>query len=587
MENIGAVTFNEAMLFRSKVTEAVREDRANAILHEMAHMWFGDLVTMRWWDDLWLNESFATFMSVLCQVEATRFKNGWVTFANQYKAGARRQDQLPTTHPIAANVPDIESVYLNFDAITYNKGACVLRQLVAYVGQDTFLRGVQRYVKERQYANATLADFLTDIEAGSGRDLTAWSKLWLETAGLNTLRPLLKSEGDTINTFDIKQEAPSEFPTIRPHRLAVGLYDRNSNGLALRRRIELDVHGEDTAVMQLAGERRSDLLLINDEDLTYAKIRLDEKSLTTATESLATLADPLARAVCWAALWDMLRDAELTARRYLPLVLNNIRGETDIGVVQDLLAQASSAVLVYGDPDNVPAGMQQLAEHSLRVLEASPPGSDMQLSWAHAFIGAARSKDHFSVLRALLDGSKVIPGLKVDTDVRWAIVLGLAGSGADDGLIDQELVRDPTDEGQRYAATARATHPTPEAKATAWAEVIDNLSLPLATLRSIMRGFHRYDQRSLLEPYAGRYFSELAEVWTHRDIEIGLAFARMMYPSVVVGNVTVAETDRYLSGENVPGPVRRVLLEGKDNMLRAMRGRAADAAAAKVAAAPR
>lgn len=587
MENIGAVTFNEAMVFRSKVTEAVREDRANAILHEMAHMWFGDLVTMRWWDDLWLNESFATFMSVLCQVEATRFKNGWVTFANQYKAGARRQDQLPTTHPIAANVPDIESVYLNFDAITYNKGACVLRQLVAYVGQETFLRGVQRYVKERQFANATLADFLTDIEAGSGRDLKAWSKLWLETAGLNTLRPLLKSKGGMMSALDIKQEAPSEFPTIRPHRLAVGLYDRNGSGLSLRRRVELDVHGEDTPVTQLAGERQSDLLLINDEDLTYAKIRLDERSLTTATEYLAALADPLARAVCWAALWDMLRDAELPARRYLPLVLNNIHGETDIGVVQDLLAQASSAVLVYGDPDNVAAAMRQLAEHALRALETAAPASDLQLSWAHAFIGAASSNEHYSLLRALIEGTKVFPGLTVDTDLRWAIVMELAGAGADDGLIDAELVRDPTDEGQRHAATARAAHPTPEAKATAWADLIDNLSLPLATLRAIMRGFHRFDQRALLEPYAGRYFSELGDVWKHRDIEIGLAFARMMYPSVVVGNVTVGETDRYLSGDNVPGPIRRVLLEGKDNMLRAMRGRAADAAAARIAAAPR
>src|SRR3989475_352569 len=283
MENIGAVTFNEAMLYRSKVMEAVREDRANAILHEMAHMWFGDLVTMRWWDDLWLNESFATFMSVLCQVEATRFKNGWVTFANQYKAGARRQDQLPTTHPIAADVPDIQSVYLNFDAITYNKGACVLRQLVAYVGQDTFLRGVQRYVKQRQYSNASLADFLSD----------------------------------------------------------------------------------------LVGERLADLTLVNDLDLTYAKIQLDERSLATAIDHLAELKDPLARAITWAALWDMLRDGEIPARRYLPLTLKNIHGETDIGVVQDLLAQASSAVWGYGNPKNAETALKTLADHALTALDGA------------------------------------------------------------------------------------------------------------------------------------------------------------------------------------------------------------------------
>jgi aminopeptidase N len=579
MENIGAVTFNEAMLFRSKVTEAVREDRANAILHEMAHMWFGDLVTMRWWDDLWLNESFATFMSVLAQVEATRFKNGWVTFANQYKAGARRQDQLPTTHPIAADIPDIESVYLNFDAITYNKGACVLRQLVAYVTQDTFLRGVQRYIKQRQYSNASLADFLSDIEAGSGRDLKAWSKLWLETAGLNTLRPLPTARSETIGSLVIKQEAPPEFPTIRPHRLAVGLYDRKSGRMQLRRRVELDVAGEDTPVKDFDGERLADLLLVNDLDLTYAKIRLDERSLATATDHLSELSDPLARAITWAALWDMLRDAEIPARRYLPLILKNIHGETDIGVVQDLLAQAVSAIFVYGDPANQDAALKILAGHSLRVLDDAPAGSDLQLAWGHAFINAARSPEHLSVVRGLLDGVKVFTGLKIDTDLRWAIVGALAGVGKDDGLIDAELKRDPTDEGQRHAAAARAARPTAEAKEQVWAALMEDLTLPLATMRSMMGGFHRFDQRRVLEAYAARYFQALANVWKERDIEIGLAFARMMYPSVVVDDHTIKVTDQYLARENVPGPVRRVLVEAKDSMQRAMRARAVDAAA--------
>jgi aminopeptidase N len=578
MENIGAVTFNESMIFRSKVTEAVREDRANAILHEMAHMWFGDLVTMRWWDDLWLNESFATFMSVLCQVEATRFTNGWVTFANQYKAGARRQDQLPTTHPIAADIPDIQSVYLNFDAITYNKGACVLRQLVAYVGQETFLRGVQRYVKQRQYANATLVDFLSDVEAGSGRDLKAWSKLWLETAGLNTLRPVATSQSDTIGSLAIQQEAPADHPTIRPHRLAVGLYDWQSTALQLRRRVELDVTDQSTPVNDVVGERLADLLLVNDLDLTYAKIRLDERSLSTAKEHLAELADPLARAITWAALWDMLRDAELPARRYLPLILNNIHGETDIGVVQDLLAQASSAVWVYGDPANAQALLKTLADHALRALDRAPAGSDLQLAWAHAFISAARSDEHLSVVRGLLDGIKVFTGLKVDTDLRWGIVGALAGVGAGDSLIDAELERDPTDEGQRHAAAARAARPTAEAKEQVWASLMEDRALALATMRAMMGGFHRFDQRRLLEPYRARYFQALGNVWKERDIEIALAFARQMFPTTVVGDDTVAATDLYLADQTVPGPVRRILLEGKDNMQRAMRGRAADAA---------
>src|SRR6266568_1639616 len=512
MENIGCVTFNESMLFRSKVTEA------------------------------------------------------------------RRQDQLPTTHPIAADVPDIESVYLNFDAITYNKGACVLRQLVAYVTQDTFLRGVQRYIKQRQYSNASLADFLSDIEGGSGRDLKAWSKLWLETAGLNTLRPLPTSKSETFDSLTIKQEAPPEFPTIRPHRLAVGLYDRKPGVLLLRRRVELDVAGEDTPVKDFDGEPLADLLLVNDLDLTYAKIRLDERSLSTATEHLAELSDPLARAITWAALWDMLRDAEIPARRYLPLILKNIHGETDIGVVQDLLAQAASAIFVYGDPANQDGGLKTLADHSFRSLDEAPAGSDFQLAWAHAFINAARSPEHLSVVRGLLDGIKVFTGLKVDTDLRWAIVNACAGVGQDDGLIDAELKRDPTDEGQRHAAAARAARPTAEAKEQVWASLMEDLTLPLATMRSMMRGFHRFDQRRVLEPYAARYFQALGNVWKERDIEIGLAFARMMFPSVVVDDHTIKVTDQYLARENVPGPVRRVLLEAKDNMQRAMRARAVDAA---------
>ncbi len=585
MENIACVTFLEVFIFRSKVTESAREDRANVILHEMAHMWFGDLVTMRWWDDLWLNETFATFMSVLAQVEATRFKNGWVTFANQYKAGARRQDQLPTTHPISANVPDVASVRLNFDAITYDKGACVLRQLVAYVGQDTFLRGVQRYVKERQYANASLEEFLGDVQAGSGRNLGAWSEEWLETAGLNTLRPLITPRGDTIGSLIIEQTAPADHPTIRSHRLAVGLYDLGDDGLTLRRSVELDVTGENTPVKDLAGEKQPDFLLVNDRDLTYAKIRLDERSLQTATQHLAQLGDPLARAITWAALWDMLRDAELPARRFLDVILNNIHGETDVGVVQDLIGECVSAINVYGDPANAPASTERLAAFALRALDNTAPGSDFQLTWAHALIGAARTDEQFAILTGLLDDIKVFPGLKVDTDLRWSIVGALAGAGREEGRIDAELTRDPTDQGQRYAAAARAARPTSEAKVEAWDLIVKDSSVPLATQRAIMRGFSRHDQEALLKPYVARYFSSLGQMWNDRDIEIGLAFARMMFPAVVIGVQTVAETDRYLNGsEPVAGPVRRVLIEGKDNMLRAMRGRAVDAAAEKVPA---
>jgi aminopeptidase N len=525
-------------------------------------------------------------MALLAQVEATRFKNGWVTFANQAKAGARRQDQLPSTHPIAANVVDIESLFLNFDQITYEKGASVLRQLVAYVGQDTFLRGVQRYLKTRQFGNADLKEFLADVEQGSGRNLTTWAEAWLQTAGLNTLVPSLRlrQEGDstTIAAFSIEQEAPAPWPTLRPHRLAIGLYDRSSDGLQRRNRIELDVEGPVTPVPQLRDQRAADLLLLNDGDLAYVKVRLDERSLQTARHYLANLSDPLARAVAWGALWDMLRDAQLPARQFLPIILNNIHGEDDIGVVQTLLAQASSAINVYGDPENARAASQQLAEHALGVLEQAPPGSDLQLAWARALIRAATSPEQLRRVGGILDGTVVFKELKVDTDLRWAIVGALASAGAAaDSLIDEELKRDPTDIGQRNAAAARAARPTAAAKQEAWTALISEVKLPLATIRAVMGGFHQPDQRSLLEPYVQPYFDALDPVWKERDIEVALAFARGMFPAVVVGQDVLSRSTMFLDRESTPGPIRRILLEGRDQMERTIRARALDASGAK------
>ncbi len=583
MENAGCVTHNEFMIFRSKVTEAARERRAETILHEMAHMWFGDLVTMRWWDDLWLNESFATFMAQLSQVHATRFRNAWTTFANQVKTSARRQDQLPTTHPIAADVPDIETVYLNFDSITYEKGASVLRQLVAWVGEETFLRSLRGYFRHHAFGNATLADFLQALESGSGRNLRAWSQEWLETAGLNTMRALILPgpDGQSMESVGIVQEAPPEWPALRSHRLAVGLYDLKKGRLVRRRRIELDVTGATTRVPELTGERLADLVLLNDGDLDYTKIRLDPRSLDTVTHHLAELPDSLARALCWGAAWDMLRDAELPARAYLQLVLRNLRGEDDIGVVQDLLSQSAAGVHLYGAPANAQPALRLLADHALDTLKAAKPGGDLQLAWTRAFIGAARAPQHLEIIASLLEGTITYPGLKVDIDLRWLIVAALAGTGAaGDDLIAAELQRDPTDLGQRQAEAAKAARPTPAAKAEAWSRIRDDHSLPLATMNAIMRGFHHPDQANLLAAYAAPYFAALDGVWRERPIEVALAFARSMYPRVVVGADVLRMTDEHLAQPSVPGPLRRILLEGKDQMQRAIRARSLDAAAA-------
>jgi aminopeptidase N len=583
MEQAGCVTFGEEFLFRSKVTEATREVRANVILHELAHMWFGNLVTMRWWDDLWLNESFASFISVLAQVAATRFTGAWVTFAQTEKTWAYEQDQLPSTHPIATEVPDTDTVLTNFDGITYAKGAAVLRQLVAWVGEEAFLKGVRAYFRRHEYGNTDLGDFLAALEEASGRDLRSWSRDWLETAGVNTLGVALERTGaapeETIGSFAITQSAPPGQPVLRPHRVTVGLYDRDGSVLALRKRLELDVTGPLAPVPELAGEPAPDLALLNDADLAYTKVRLDPGSLEVLTTAVGDLRDPLARAVGWSVCWDMVRDAELATHDHLRMVLGNAEREDDVGVLADVLDQIGHALDVYGDPAARTAGRAALAALACEVLAGAEPGGGRQLAWARALVAMAGSPEDLALLRGLLDGSAGFDGLVVDTDLRWTIVRSLAaGGGAGEELIAEELRRDPTDAGRRHARAALAARPLPEAKAEAWEAVSGPVDPTRPLLGAIAGGFQQAGQRELLEPYAERYFAALDQLRGTRDLESLLIFARAFYPRLVVGEQVVAMTDAWLEAHPDAGPLRRRLVEGKDRMQRALRARARDRA---------
>ncbi len=424
MENPGLVTFREEFIFRGKVTQASYEGRANVILHEMAHMWFGDLVTMEWWDDLWLKESFADFMGAFSLVGATRFKDGWITFANRRKAWAYRADQLPSTHPITADIRDLQDAKLNFDGITYAKGASVLKQLVAYVGQDAFLEGARRYFKRHAYGNTRLGDLLSVLEETSGRDMAAWARSWLQTAGVNSLTPqvLLSTDG-RIEELAVVQDAAESHPELRPHRVAVGLYRREEGG-ALKRyaRAEADVDGPRTVVTELAGQQAPELVLVNDDDLTYCKIRFDTTSLATLRAGLGDLTDPLARALCWSALWNMTRDALLPARDFVDLVLRYAGRESDIGVLQMLHAWADSALVHYAAPGWRETGGRLLAEGALRELREAAPGSEQQLAWARFFAAVASDDEDLALLRGLLEGTEKIDGLDVDQELRWAFL---------------------------------------------------------------------------------------------------------------------------------------------------------------------
>ena len=599
MENAGCVTFLEAYIFRSRVTDFAHEARAETILHEMAHMWFGDLVTMRWWDDLWLNESFATWAGTLAQSEATRWTAAWTTFAQLYKAWAYRQDQLPSTHPIAADIPDIHAVEVNFDGITYAKGAAVLKQLVAYVGRENFLDGVRKYFAGHAFGNATLADLLAALEETSGRDLASWSAEWLQTAGVNTLRPSYSVDADGLFTeFAVEQEAAATHPVLRSHRIAIGLYDQTDAGITRRHRIETDVAGPRTVIAELAGQPRPDLVLVNDDDLTYAKIRLDEHSLRTligadgrghAGGGIGTFTDSLPAALCWSAAWDMCRDGEMAARDYVRLVLSGVSSVADISVVQTLLRQASQAVRRFADPGWREAGLSLMAGKLRELLDAAPAGSDLQLAYVRAFAGVATSGHDLALLAGLLDGSVVIDGLSVDTDLRWALLLRLVSRGAEAqeagfGVfggkeIDAELTRDATDAGERNAATCRAAIPSAEAKRQTW-ELLTGGEQTIAAFRATLGGFIDADHPELMEPYLAKYFEVIGAVWRDWSSAMAQDFVGDVYTVGAISAETVEATDAYIAAGQPPAALQRLLVEGRDDVLRALRCQARDRQAA-------
>ena len=582
MENAGCVTFLEDMVFRSRVTDAAYEQRANTILHELAHMWFGDLVTMSWWDDLWLNESFAEWASHFANVNATRYTDAWTTFSNQRKAWAYRQDQLPSTHPIAADMVDLDSVRVNFDGITYAKGASALRQLVAWVGEPEFLAGVTIYFGKHAWGNTELSDLLSELEVTSGRDLSNWTQEWLRTSGVNLMRPALTVDGaGNYASFAILQEPPTSpegiEPILRSHRMAIGLYDLNDGVLTRRERIELDVVGARTEVPQLIGTRQPDLVLLNDDDLTFTKIRLDERSWATAVDHLGQIDDSLARALVWGAAWDMTRDAEVSTGDYLSLVLSGVGVESDIGVVQVILRQLKTAIDVYAAPANRAAYLERLASGMLALATAAEPASDRQLAFTRAFLGSAVTKDHLAILKGLLDGSVTWDGLAIDTDLRWSLLQRLVSQGeADESLIEAELASDDTATGRRQAAVARAARPTAVAKELAWADIIDRHDLPNALMNATIGGFVQPDQVDLLRPYRAAYFEVLPRVWRDRTMEMAQDITMSLYPAYLVDEETLSETDAFLAAPDLASPLRRLLGEGRDGVVRAMRARARD-----------
>ncbi|KLO40510.1 aminopeptidase N [Mycobacterium nebraskense] len=589
MENAGAVTFLEDYVFRSKVTRASYERRAETVLHEMAHMWFGDLVTMTWWDDLWLNESFATFASVLCQAEATEFTEAWTTFATVEKSWAYRQDQMPSTHPIAADIPDLAAVEVNFDGITYAKGASVLKQLVAYVGLEHFLAGLRDYFRSHAFGNATFDDLVAALEKASGRDLSDWGQQWLKTTGLNTLRPDFDVDADgRFTRFAVTQggAAPGAGET-RVHRSAIGIYDDDGAGKLVRvRREELDVAGPVTDVPALVGVSRGQLVLVNDDDLTYCSLRLDGESLQTALGRIADIAEPLPRSLVWSAAWEMTREAELRARDFVALVSGGVHAETEVGVAQRLLMQAQTALASFAEPGWAREhGWPQFADRLLELARAAEPGSDHQLAFVNTLCSSVLSTRHVVTLADLLDHDPAglgLTGLEIDTDLRWRIVTALASAGEIDAdgaatpFIDAEVQRDPTAAGKRHGAQAATARPQPQVKEDAWTTVIEDDTMANITARAIIAGFAPPGQHDLLKPFTDRYFDAIPGVWARRSSEVAQTVVIGLYPHWNISEDGVAAADKFLSAPEVPPALRRLVVEGQAGVKRALRARRFD-----------
>ena len=588
MENAGCVTHRDDYIFRSRPVEARVERRAVTILHELAHMWFGDMVTMTWWNDLWLNESFAEFTSTLATAEITRWDQAWTTFQTLEKGWAYNQDQLSSTHPVAAEINDLHDVEVNFDGITYAKGASVLAALVGYVGRENFFTGIQRYLAAHAYSNAELGDLLRKLEAVSGRDLSSWTRLWLQEAGVTTLRLEVVTDADGVITqAAVRQEIPADSPaSLRPHRVAIGSYSPTGRGADTRLErtgcIELDVDGELTQVPELVGAKRADVLVLNDDDLTYAKVRLDEESLSHGLTHIETFAESLPRSIVLASAWDMVRDGELAASHFLKAALQALDVEEHSSVIQGLLGRITTCLSAFLPPavrrDLAPG----TADRLLELARAAQAGSDKQLQLVRAVAAHAVTGEQLDIVAGFLEGTSALEGLDVDQDLRWDLLTGLVAAGRfGEDRIHAEEARDRTTTGRERAAEARASIPTPEAKEATWRALVDDASMPNETQVRVLRGLTSVERRpDLLVPFVSEYVEAIDSLWSSRTFHMAENLLTGLWSCATVGldgADPAAALEVWLeSHAQAPAALRRIVRENLDDTRRVARAQAAE-----------
>ena len=580
MENVGCITYSERMIFRDPPTEIQRLNRAEVVLHEMAHMWFGDLVTMQWWNDLWLNESFATYMAYLSMERATRFEaSAWSAFHARMKAWAYEQDQLPTTHPIAGEVPDTDATFLNFDGITYGKGAAVLKQLVAFLGEEGFREGMRDYFRSHAWGNTTLADFLAALERGSGRELGRWSELWLERAGVNTIAAEYSVADGAVNSFTMRQTAPAEHAELRPHRTEVAIYDAGESGPVLRDAAPVDLDGAETVVEGLVGIDAPAAVFPNHADHAFAKIALDFRSLAFVRGQIDRFQTPFERLLFWHTLWDMVRDQQFAAPDFVALAAEKLGREGTLEIMQTVAGNALYAVGRYAPEERRLEDADRLFDLAWEGLHGADE-ADFRIVWARILIGAAQRPERIERILGLIDADAEINGFKFDQDMRWSLITKAVAYSVEGGFerLDAELERDGSDRGQRAAETVRASRADGEVKAAAWARFQEDREASLHILGAAMHGFWWKPQDALLASYVGRFFDEVRGVFGERDKEYATRWFGALYPGHLA-TAEVVERSEALLGEL--GEEEQVLARGlRESVDELRRARACQAFAA-------
>ena len=589
MENAGCITFRDEYVFRSRPVQTRVERRVETILHELAHMWFGDLVTMKWWNDLWLNESFAEYISTVATAEATDWKDIWTTFSASEKTWAYRQDQLPSTHPVVAPINDLADVQVNFDGITYAKGACVLSQLVAYVGWDNVRAGIREYFAKHEWGNATLQDLLAELEKTSGKDLVNWSKVWLEEAGLTWLKPEITRGADgKITKLRITQSVFTPGASLRPQRLAVGVYNLDTNGdkpvFVADKRQEFDLAADGVDLDDFIGSR-ADVLLVNDGDLGYGKVRLDSQSLRLACEHIDAFTTSLPRSQVLTILWDMVRDAEIAASSYIEVALRALAVETNSTVISVTLRNLNTCLEDYLHPEHRQASAATAAAKLWELAQAAAPDSDAQLQLVRAAARRAHAAAEIDAIAALREGSSTLPGLQMDAEMRWNLLISLAAAGkATRDEIDAELKRDDTVNGRERYLEAMAALPQLSTKRELFDRVYNDSSLTNDQMNSIIAGFNRADDPNLLAPFAADYFEAIADTYAKCTHETGESIIEGLYPYGLIGygeigvDVLAMTAQWLLDNAEAPAALQRMVKEAQATAQRIAAAQAKDAA---------